>query len=444
MSEYIAPAGLMPEGFREMPNNVDAEQALLGAILVNNEAFHQVDGIVSAEHFYEPVHRQIFGVFAKMCRAGQLVNHVTAQAAFKDHPALAALGGGRKYLAGMAMAAETILNAPDYARLIRDLACRRAVITFAQDAATNAFDLAADNKDWSEISGQLREQLDGLSSGMVDDRVLTGAQVIERLAKKLDGGVKPIPTGIERLDRSFGGGLRKGCLYGFEGAAKRFKSGTAAAIFEGVVKSGHRAMFLTLEMSAEDIVQRLVGGHAGISYLQMEDERFKAENIRRAYQYQNSMGGFEDALFMHIPGASYSEVMAYCARAVTEHRCDVLIIDYWQRIQGQDENKTEAANLEKIANHLADFAAKHGPSIVMASQLNDNEQSLNSRGLQRACTWRGKIHKVEMPTNDPDRTEAGLWIEISENRYGPGGHIGDDTAPAFRIATGPVLRDWAE
>lgn len=426
-----------------LPANLEAEQALLGSILLDNRVFDSIDGIAEADKFHEKLHGQIYGLFARMITAGQVVNPVTAFAAFSDHPTLKDLGGGRKYLAVLASHACDEIAAPDYARMIRDLACRREIIRFAEEAKSKAFDQSLDGEDWSSIVSTLKHDAEGLSDGMRDDRVVTGSQVIASLAGKLEEGVKLIPTGIDRLDRSFGGGMRPGKLYAFEGQAKRFKSGFASAIFEGVVKSGRKAMFLTLEMSPDDIFQRLAAGHAGMNFGSLENDGFKSQNIKRVFDYQRDMGGLDNALFMHIPGASYSEIMSYVTRAKTEYGCDLVVVDYWQRIRGEMKDKTDAANLEMIANHLADLLEKVGMAGILASQLNRNDFSLGSDGLQRACSWRARINKVEFATNDPDFTKAGLWLEVSENRYGPSGHVGTEEEPAFEIAPGPVLKEFS-
>jgi hypothetical protein len=142
-----------------------------------------------------------------------------------------------------------------------------------------------------------------------------------------------------------------------------------------------------------------------------------------------------------MPGATQHQILRSCARAVVEHVCQILGVDYWQRIRRVDDRETEAAHLERVANVLADFAAKHGVAIVLASQLNRDGRSLGSGGLERACSWLGRLNKVEMPTTMPGVTKAGIWIEVDRNRYGPDGHIGEEDGPAFEIATGPVLRE---
>src|ERR687891_1509631 len=128
-----------PVGFRPQPHNIDAEQALLGAILVNNEAYHRVGDYLRPEHFYEPVHGRIFEAVMPLIEAGRVADHVTLKVAFDEDEALRELDGAQ-YLARLARAAETILNAEDYGRLLHDLALKRGLIRVGEEVVNKAYD----------------------------------------------------------------------------------------------------------------------------------------------------------------------------------------------------------------------------------------------------------------------------------------------------------------
>src|SRR5688500_7139296 len=115
-----------PAGFRTQPHNIEAEQALLGAILINNEAYHRVSEYLRPEHFYEPVHGRIFAAMVRLIERGQLADHLTLKVAFDEDEGLRELDGAQ-YLARLARAAETIINAGDYGRLLHDLGLKRGL-----------------------------------------------------------------------------------------------------------------------------------------------------------------------------------------------------------------------------------------------------------------------------------------------------------------------------
>jgi len=129
----------LPEGFRRPPENVKAEQELLGAILNRNEAYEEVRGYLRPEHFHEPVHRRIFEAIGCVIDSGACANAITLATEFRDDNALRSLGGPR-YLADLANISVCILNAGDYGIAIADLAAKRKMISVLQNAANTLYD----------------------------------------------------------------------------------------------------------------------------------------------------------------------------------------------------------------------------------------------------------------------------------------------------------------
>src|SRR6478609_3832492 len=128
--------------FRAAPHNIEAEQALLGAILVNNEAFYRVSDFLEPIHFSEDVHRRIYEVTQSLMRSGKIATPITLKTFLGDQD----LGGFTvsQYLARLAAEATTVINAEDYGRTIYDLAVRRNLITIGEDLVNVAFDAPVD------------------------------------------------------------------------------------------------------------------------------------------------------------------------------------------------------------------------------------------------------------------------------------------------------------
>src|SRR6202051_1831915 len=124
--------------FRAPPHNIEAEQALLGAILVNNEAFYRVSDFLEPLHFFEPVHRRIYQVASELIRANKIANPITIKTFL---PAELAIGDINlaQYLARLAAEATTIINAEDYGRTVYDLAIRRALIGIGEEMVNTAY-----------------------------------------------------------------------------------------------------------------------------------------------------------------------------------------------------------------------------------------------------------------------------------------------------------------
>ncbi|MDX1541818.1 MAG: DnaB-like helicase N-terminal domain-containing protein, partial [Geminicoccaceae bacterium] len=199
-----------PPGFRTQPHNIEAEQALLGSILINNEAYHRVSEFLRTEHFYEPVHGRIYGTMERLIGRGRLADPVTLKVAFDEDEALRDLDGAR-YLAAMARAAETILNVEDYGRLIHDLAMRRGLIQVGEDVVNRAYDPAAPESGRDQIESAEQELFRLAQEGEAEGgfrpfpAVLTSAVTMVEAAYHKDGRVTGVPTQLTDLDEKLGG-----------------------------------------------------------------------------------------------------------------------------------------------------------------------------------------------------------------------------------------------
>src|SRR5205085_3451494 len=145
--------------YRIAPHNIEAEQALLGAILVNNEAFYRVSDFLEPGHFFEPVHREIYAVAAQLIRLNKIVTPVTIKTFL---PAELAIGDINlaQYLARLAAEATTIINAEDYGRTVYDLAIRRALIGIGEEMVTTAYDAEVEETPRAQIEEAERRLFD--------------------------------------------------------------------------------------------------------------------------------------------------------------------------------------------------------------------------------------------------------------------------------------------
>src|ERR1043165_6468465 len=133
-----APAEVAPL-YRTAPHNIEAEQALLGAVLVNNEAFYRVSDFLEPRHFFEPVHQNIYEITGSLIRVGKIANPVTLKTCLQPHYDIAGLTVSQ-YWPRLAAEATPVINAEDYGRTIYDLAIRRSLIVIGEDVVNAAYD----------------------------------------------------------------------------------------------------------------------------------------------------------------------------------------------------------------------------------------------------------------------------------------------------------------
>ncbi len=195
--------------YRVAPHNIEAEQALLGAILVNNEAFDRVSDFLKPEHFSEELHRRIYEVTSQLIRAGKIASRSTLKTFLGDHD----LGGITmpQYLARLASEATAIINTEDYGRTVYDLALRRSLIGIGEDIVNIAYDSPVDASPRQQIEEAERRLYEIAEQGRYDggfqsfSTALTNAIDMAAKAYERDGKLSGVSTGLIELDRKLGG-----------------------------------------------------------------------------------------------------------------------------------------------------------------------------------------------------------------------------------------------
>ena len=190
--------------YRTPPLNIEAEQALLGAILVNNDAFDRVSDFLKAEHFVEEIHRRIYEIAGSLIRAGKLASPITLKTFLGEHD----LGGVSvpQYLARLAAEATTIINANDYGRTIHDLAVRRELIQIGEDVVNVAYDAPVDSTPRDQIEEAERRLYQIAEGGRYDggfQRFSDALKIAVDMAAKAyerDGNLSGVATGLSDLD----------------------------------------------------------------------------------------------------------------------------------------------------------------------------------------------------------------------------------------------------
>src|ERR1700761_6957983 len=269
--------------FRTAPHNIEAEQALLGAVLVNNEAFYRVSDFLEPKHFYEPIHQRIYELAASLIRASKIATPVTLKTFL---PADFDVGGLsiNQYLARLAAEATTIINAEDYGRTVYDLSIRRDLIAIGEDMVNLAYEAPVDATPQTHIEDAERKLFELAETGRYETgfqrfaQALTTAVDMAAHAYQRDGSLSGLATGLTDLDGRMGG-LQPSDLIILAGRPGMGKTALATNIAYNVAKAwqgevrpdGHTASvnggivgFFSLEMSAEQLATRIIAEQTGI------------------------------------------------------------------------------------------------------------------------------------------------------------------------------------
>lgn len=246
--------------WREAPNNVEAEQAVLGAILVNNAAYGAVSGELSASHFYEPIHRKIYDVAGDLFRQGKAVTPVTLKTFLPAGDMIGELTVAQ-YVVRLAVEAVTVVNAVDYAKAIVDLTVRRHLIIIGQDMVAVAYDAPVDmppRQIGQDAEAKIEEALASVKDDAGDESVNgTVDLILESFAARIKKPAIPLP--LVQLRDILGGDMEAGSLVGMLSASGEGKTSMAMQGVDHAASLGYPVQILSFDQSPDQIVSQRTG-----------------------------------------------------------------------------------------------------------------------------------------------------------------------------------------
>jgi len=388
--------------YREPPNNIEAEQALLGAVLVNNDAFYRVSDFLKPNHFYEPLHRRIYEVAAEFIRMGKIASPITIKTFLPAEEKVGELTVAQ-YLARLAAEAVTIINAADYGRAIYDLAVRRALITVGEDMVNIAYDAPVDMAPQSQIEDAERRLFELAETGRYDggfesfgDATKTAIDMANAAFMR-DGGLSGISTGMRDLDRRMGG-LQPSDLIILAGRPGMGKTSLATNIAfniasayepaqqaDGSFKAANGGVvgFFSLEMSSEQLATRIISEQTEIPSSKIrrgEITEAEFEKLVGCAQMMQKIPLFIDA----TGGISIAQLAARSRRLKRQRGLDVLVIDYVQLMQGSSARaqQNRVQEITEITTGLKALAKELGVPIIALSQLSRQVESRDDKRPQ--------------------------------------------------------------
>lgn len=382
----IASSPAQVEEYRTQPYNLMAEQALLGAILVNNEMMDRVGDFLTAEHFYEPVHQRIYAAVIVFKDRGVIATPVTLKNFFDKDEALASMGGA-EYLGRLAGRATTIINIADYGKVVYDLAIRRKLIVVGGDIVNSAFETEMELTAVQQIE-QAEQVLFTLASEGKSDNGLTMLHVslqnaVKRaeLAYKHKEKVSGIPTKFDDLDNLLGG-LQNSDLLILAGRPSMGKTALAInmafnacqALYsqakkEEISGSLPGVGFFSLEMSSEQLASRILAMVSGVNSAKMRTGQINESEFFEIIRASSSLK--EMPFFMDdTPALTISALRTRARRLQRKHNVKLIMVDYLQLLRGSSSNGTNRVQeVSEITQGLKAIAKELNIPVIALSQL---------------------------------------------------------------------------
>jgi len=442
-----------------LPHNLEAEQALLGAVLVNNLAMERIIDFLEPKHFVNPAHQDIYAECIKQFSGNKKFSPITFSNKFKDHLGLKEVGSA-VYLSRLSTAAISIVNTPEYGQLIHDLAVRRMVIEAAQTASLAAYDTS--DKTGSEIVEETQQALQGMHSAesLGEELLHISEGIDEELADIIDGienGIKlsGITTGLKGLDAKTGG-MGDGQVWILAGRPGMGKTALALNISKGACRAGYTGAFFSIEMQGPELRERMVSdliynSHNPIKYFDIRNRKVDKSQIYRLRE------GFDDMkkmpLFISDRGGTTVESIRRETRRLNrslpgDKTIDFMVIDYLQLMQGSNRQQlNRTLEISEITGALKRLAKELKIPILLLSQLNRRlEMRDDKRPIMSDLRDSGSIEqdadtiifvyrehhyiKDREPKKDPEqwadrveRCENKIDLIVSKQRRGPTGTV---------------------
>ncbi|MBU6443518.1 MAG: replicative DNA helicase [Alphaproteobacteria bacterium] len=437
------------EIYRHVPYDIDVEQALLGAMLVDNQAIERVSGSLKPEHFYDPLHARLYEVMlAQFERGGMVITPLTLHAAMKADPGLLEVGG-HAYLAGLAQAAPALPNVRDLAKILQELAIRRALIHIGEDIVNTAYEAPHDNPPRAQIETAEKALYAISESSRYGEGPIDFAESLRRAVESAEkaqargGRISGVSSGFTDIDSLLGGlqpsdllilaarpGMGKSALatnIAFNAARMWMQDMEAGA----EVPRGAAVLLFSLEMAAQQLSARILSEQTEIEMWKIRNGKFSDsewEKFVLTMQELSTLPLFID----DTGGVSIAQIAARARRLKREKQIGLIIVDYLQLVEASRRAENRVQEITEVTKGLKTLAKELNVPILALAQLSrgvdarDDKRPVlsdlrESGSIEQDADVVMFIYREEyyLKTREPDPTtpEHAKWVEKCERAF---------------------------
>jgi replicative DNA helicase len=453
MAEVLRIAEPVETGTQTLPQNVEAEAALLGALMIDNRLVEDVQLKLRPDHFFEPLHARIYEAILRMTDMNRIANPVTLRPLFEADESIKEVGGPA-YLAQLTGSGAAVIGARDFAQQIYDLALLRALVGVGRDLVEGALDTSEDVAPLAQIERAETELYKVAEEGGAEGRAKSFSdatkEALEMAERALNSGghLSGFTTGLESLNSKIGG-LHKSDLIIVAGRPGMGKSSLATNIgfacaqrllrdredgMEPAKSAGTPVALFSLEMSADQLATRILAEQSGISSENLRMGRISQQEFRqlaRAAAELQSLPLYID----DTPGLTIAALRTRARRLKRQKGIGMVIIDYLQLLQGsgKSSNDNRVNEISEISRGLKTLAKEIDVPVMALSQLSRAvEQREDKRPQLSDLRESGSIEQdadivmfiyredyylaAKQPADD--HPDAAAWREEMERNYG--------------------------
>lgn len=368
---------IVKDKFKELPNNIEAEQAVIGSILVSNDIFDEINTIISSINFYDPMHQKIFEAIESLIYKGMLANPITLKNYFEDEKDDINVP---EYLVKVTKFSTSVRQAVEYSKIIYDMFVRRKLIKISEETIDSAKLNDLDTNGQTIIENSERQLFDLAEKGSFNSSLIkfddAMKQTIEMAsaAYKNEEGIVGVPTGLRDLDDKLGG-LHQSDLIIIAGRPSMGKTSLATNIafnaaqkLQDIDKKSSIAFF-SLEMSSEQLSTRIISEQARISSNDIRRGRISDDQFDKFLETSKNIA--ELPLYIdETPAISIAALSNRARRIKRLFGLDMIVVDYIQLMRGTTYNKDgRVQEISQITQGLKAIAKELAVPVVALSQL---------------------------------------------------------------------------
>lgn len=369
------------------PHNIDLEQHVLGAIIVQNEVFHNVSPPLKSTHFFEPLHEAVFDAIERLIASGKPANPFTLEPFFGTSPPIDPQTTVKQYIGKVAANATSLRNAKAYADILIDLAVRRAMIIAGEDMIAAAY-ATDDGRSAGELIEETEDRIHAVAPKAANEK--TELSLADAMRSAIDAandahqrgsGLAGFSTGLRTLDEKIGG-LAPGNFVVLAGRPSMGKTALALNIADNIARTGVPVGFYSLEMTASELSTRILARHARVPVHKIARGTFNVPEMASLLKAEKERRDFPMTLDV-TGGISIAQLHARARRLHRRGRLGVMFVDYLQLMStGRRSNGNRVADITEITNGLKSIAKELEIPVVALSQLNRAVESRENRRPQ--------------------------------------------------------------
>ncbi|MBP2257462.1 replicative DNA helicase [Virgibacillus alimentarius] len=420
---------------RTPPHNIEAEQAVIGAIFLEPEAFSQASELLMPDDFYRAGHQRIFQTMMKLSDRGEPIDLVTVTTSLSNEKTLDEVGGV-SYLTDLASSVPTAANIIYYSKIVEEKALLRRLIRTATDIVTTTYAKEDEVEDvLNEAEKSILEVSSRKNSGSfkaIKDVLIEVYDNIEQLHQN-DGDVTGIPTGFRDLDR-ITSGFQRNDLIIIAARPSVGKTAFALNVAQNVaINTDESVAIFSLEMGADQLVSRMLCAEGNIDAQRLRTGKLEAEDWSKLTM---AMGSLSNAgIFIDdSPGIRVSEIRSKCRRLKQEHGLGMILIDYLQLIQGSVNSKeNRQQEVSEISRSLKGLARELNVPLIALSQLSRGVESRQDKrpmmsdlresgSIEQDADIVGFLYRDDYYDSESEKQNI-IEIIISKQRNGPVGNV---------------------